>query len=193
MLMQNYRIRVQSRELVTTIPRYAAVTSFGSLADSGVPAHENHIIGVTEGKLEPGAWGEATCTGILFDKDWTWTPGVALFLNGTLLSEIPPAVGFVQQVGLALTAQHIFINVQSSGGSSAIAYSGNPAEYLDGTGAFTVPSAVVPGTILMWNGPLGAIPPGYAFCDGTGSTPDLRGKLLIGTESGVDPGAIIQV
>jgi hypothetical protein len=168
MLMQNYRIRVQSRELVTTIPRYAAVTSFGSLADSGVPAHENHIIGVTEGKLEPGAWGEATCTGILFDKDWTWTPGAALFLNGIALSEIPPGVGFVQQVGLALTAQHIFINIQSSGGSSAIAYSGNPAEYLDGTGAFTVPPVGL-GDVV---GPAAATDKAIARYDG------VTGKLL---------------
>lgn len=34
------------------------------------------------------------------------------------------------------------------------------------------------GTIRMWSGSTGALPTGYALCDGTGGTPDLRDKFI---------------
>lgn len=36
------------------------------------------------------------------------------------------------------------------------------------------------GVICMWSGAITAIPTGWALCDGTNSTPDLRGKFVIG-------------
>lgn len=35
-------------------------------------------------------------------------------------------------------------------------------------------------TILMWGGSLSSLPSGWLLCDGTNSTPDLRGKFIIG-------------
>lgn len=40
------------------------------------------------------------------------------------------------------------------------------------------------GTIVMWNGT--TIPTGWALCDGTNGTPDLRGMFIVGYDSG-DP------
>jgi len=40
------------------------------------------------------------------------------------------------------------------------------------------------GTIVMWNGT--TIPSGWALCDGTNGTPDLRGMFIVGYDSG-DP------
>ncbi|MFT4303465.1 MAG: hypothetical protein ACMXYG_02795 [Candidatus Woesearchaeota archaeon] len=37
-----------------------------------------------------------------------------------------------------------------------------------------------PGTIVMWSGSIGDIPEGWALCDGTQGTPDLRGKFIVG-------------
>lgn len=40
--------------------------------------------------------------------------------------------------------------------------------------------AVPPGTIVMWSGASTAIPEGWALCDGTNNTPDLRDKFIVG-------------
>ena len=54
-----------------------------------------------------------------------------------------------------------------------------PPEYalpcvLSRTGQF-----MVPGLITMWSGSVATIPAGYAFCDGTQGTPDLRDQFVI--------------
>jgi hypothetical protein len=45
------------------------------------------------------------------------------------------------------------------------------------------------GVIVMWSGLLADIPDGWALCDGTGGTPDLRSRFILGWAAGVDPGA----
>jgi hypothetical protein len=40
--------------------------------------------------------------------------------------------------------------------------------------------AAPPGLVVMWSGPLGALPEGWALCDGTNGTPDLRGRFIRG-------------
>jgi len=39
------------------------------------------------------------------------------------------------------------------------------------------------GAIIMWNGSIFSIPEGWALCDGTKGTPDLRDKFIIGASS----------
>lgn len=42
-------------------------------------------------------------------------------------------------------------------------------------------SGVVPiGAIVMFSGAIASLPSGWAFCDGTNGTPDLRNKFIIG-------------
>ncbi len=56
-----------------------------------------------------------------------------------------------------------------------------------------MPSLVVPrlfkGTITAWKGLISNIPSGWAICDGTNGTPDLRAKFVAGAASGQDAGA----
>lgn len=52
------------------------------------------------------------------------------------------------------------------------------------TGAAGNTANFVPGMIIAWNGVTG--PAGWALCDGTAGTPDLRGRFIVGT-SGVAP------
>lgn len=50
-------------------------------------------------------------------------------------------------------------------------------------------SYLVPaGVIVTWTGTLATIPSGWALCDGTLGTPDLREVFLGGHSDGVDPG-----
>jgi len=47
-------------------------------------------------------------------------------------------------------------------------------------------SALLPtGVVCMWSGAVSAIPTGWSLCDGSNSTPDLRGKFIIGAGSTV--------
>lgn len=45
------------------------------------------------------------------------------------------------------------------------------------------------GGIIMWSGTLATIPSGWALCDGTNGTPDLRDKFVRGAAPAADPGA----
>jgi hypothetical protein len=61
--------------------------------------------------------------------------------------------------------------------------------FLRGDRAWATPGGVPAGVIVMWAGLLSAIPSGWALCDGTLGTPDLRSRFVKGTAAGVDPGA----
>ena len=54
--------------------------------------------------------------------------------------------------------------------------------------AFTAEYGVPRGTIVMWSGSIANIPKGWALCDGTNGTPDLRDKFIVGAKQ--DDGGI---
>ena len=54
---------------------------------------------------------------------------------------------------------------------------------------FNTIQGVPTGAIMLWSGAANAIPTGYALCDGTNSTPDLRNRFLIGAGSTYAVGA----
>ena len=61
---------------------------------------------------------------------------------------------------------------------------GSAGQFLqtDGSGAlsFGTASGFVTGMIIMWSGAANAIPSGFVLCNGSNSTPDLRGKFVVG-------------
>lgn len=58
-----------------------------------------------------------------------------------------------------------------------------------GGGASVDPDYLVPaGAILMWAGLLADVPRGWALCNGTNGTPDLRDKFILGWTDAVEPG-----
>jgi hypothetical protein len=46
------------------------------------------------------------------------------------------------------------------------------------------------GVIVLWSGAVSAVPAGYAICDGTQGTPDLRDKFVIGAGGAYAKGAV---
>jgi hypothetical protein len=60
----------------------------------------------------------------------------------------------------------------------------------DGNGLATwqAPAAIPSGVIVMWSGLLSNIPSGWALCDGSNGTPDLRDKFIYGSSAGQNPG-----
>lgn len=57
----------------------------------------------------------------------------------------------------------------------------------DESGEDPVPGTVPVGGIIMWSGAVATIPGGWALCDGTNDTPDLRGKFVIGAGGAYNP------
>ena len=47
---------------------------------------------------------------------------------------------------------------------------------------------IPPGGIIMWSGSVNAIPEGWALCDGSNGTPDLRDRFIVGAGSSYNPG-----
>jgi hypothetical protein len=54
---------------------------------------------------------------------------------------------------------------------------------------WTMVDTVPRGAILMWSGSVAMIPIGFALCDGTNGTPDLRDKFVVGAGSKYNVGA----
>lgn len=119
--MQTQKVHFQAAVL---LPRYGCVTSSGELADSNNPAHQGHIIGVTDGRVEATLWGDATVLGTLYEQTWAWTAGSPIYLNSTVLSQTAPGVGFVQQIGWALTGQSILVDLQAVGTTGPVGPAG---------------------------------------------------------------------
>ena len=45
------------------------------------------------------------------------------------------------------------------------------------------------GVIVMWSGAINQIPQGWALCDGTNGTPDLRDRFIVGAGRSYTPGS----
>lgn len=86
----------------------------------------------------------------------------------------------------------IIISVQSSGlrkikvGDGELRYSELP--YL--ADEILSPTVFVRGMIMLWSGAEDDVPTGWALCDGSNSTPDLRDRFVIGAGSSYMPGDI---
>ena len=55
------------------------------------------------------------------------------------------------------------------------------------TTAFVMANAIPVGGIIMWSGSVATIPNGWALCNGSNGTPDLRDKFVIGAGSTYSP------
>lgn len=82
-----------------------------------------------------------------------------------------------------LNSQTPFTNVALSGTPTAPTAAPGTNTTQIATTAFVqtaVQSAVPAGVITMWSGSIVSIPSGWALCDGTGGTPDLRDRFVVG-------------
>ena len=51
------------------------------------------------------------------------------------------------------------------------------------TAVATIPAGIPTGGIILWSGSVGAIPAGWALCNGSNGTPDLRSRFVVGAGS----------
>jgi hypothetical protein len=101
----------------------------------------------------------------------------------TLGSALPVASGGTGST--TLTANNVIIgNGTSAVGFVAPGTSGNLLTS-DGTTwtSAAAPTAFLTGMIILWSGSIASIPSGFALCDGTSGTPDLRDRFIVGAGS----------
>jgi microcystin-dependent protein len=70
--------------------------------------------------------------------------------------------------------------------------SGTSGQVLVSQGDGAVPKwgdAFITGMIMLWSGATDAVPAGWSLCDGTGSTPDLRDRFVVGAGNSYDVNA----
>lgn len=83
----------------------------------------------------------------------------------------------------AVNADSIAANVVSASELN-VSGNGSTGQYLesDGDGSFSwsTPDTFPTGGIILWSGSVANIPTGWALCDGTNSTPDLRNRFVVG-------------
>ena len=70
-------------------------------------------------------------------------------------------------------------------GTNSVRWRNLYADTLYGDGSnLTGISAFVTGMIIIWSGAANAIPSGWVLCNGSNSTPDLRGRFIVGYHDG---------
>ena len=93
-------------------------------------------------------------------------------------------------IDAAVTATEDDLNILT--GASAAGVTAAELQHLDGvTSAIqTQLNALMPsGAIILWSGAASAIPSGFVLCNGSNSTPDLRGRFVIGAHGDSDSDA----
>jgi hypothetical protein len=84
-----------------------------------------------------------------------------------------------------LTANNVIIG----NGTSAVGFvaPGTSGNLLTSNGttwtSAAAPTAFITGMIILWSGSIASIPSGFALCDGTSGTPDLRDRFIVGAGS----------
>lgn len=87
---------------VAGLARYASNTDI---------AHFGRLAGVTAGAASTGTETMVVRAGVMMEPSWAWAPDAPVFLSaGGLLTQSPPTTGFLQVVGVALSATTLFVN-----------------------------------------------------------------------------------
>lgn len=101
-------------EVVATgdIAAFDPVVSLGVTADSSNLAHRGKLLGIAQAAIASGFSGNLTTAGVITNPAWSWNVGAVIYLSMSTLSEIAPIVGaFSQQVGVAISATQIDVNI----------------------------------------------------------------------------------
>jgi hypothetical protein len=80
-------------------------------ADRTTPAHLGRLAGITQGAASLGAAVTLVSYGLMVEPSWAWTPDTPVYLGTAgLLTQTTPTSGFLQIIGIALSATTLFIN-----------------------------------------------------------------------------------
>ena len=82
-------------------------------ASNAVPEHLHKVLGMTTGAVILGAEATVQTGGEMVEPTWAWALDAPIFLGvDGLLTQIPPASGFMLVVAFPVTATQIFIKLR---------------------------------------------------------------------------------
>jgi hypothetical protein len=116
-----------------------------------------------------------------------------VYNNGTNVVEVVTASATPFEVSsggigaTSITANSVVLGNGASALSGNLVAPGTSGNLLtsDGTTwtSAASPTAFLTGMIILWSGSIASIPAGFALCDGTSGTPDLRDRFIVGAGS----------
>lgn len=119
----------------------------------------------------------------LWTEKWDGTTTQAVVING----EFNVMLGAHNPIPVDFFANNpvVYLGVKVGADSEML-----PRQQISSVGyAFTAGNGIPVGGIIMWSGAVGSIPTGWALCDGTNGTPNLRDQFIVGAGSGYAVGA----
>lgn len=82
-------------------------------ADQSIPDHAERFVGVTTGAADSGSPVTIQIGGEITEPSWNWIPGFPVYLSVQgLLTQTPPTTGFLQIIGISLSATRLSIQAQ---------------------------------------------------------------------------------
>jgi len=96
------------------LPKYSLVTTTGEVADSNNPAHINRVAGITLSDITANTSGKVLRYGKIRNFNWSFTINAPLFLNVKSISQTPPSVGFLCNIGTVVNSNEILVDIQRS-------------------------------------------------------------------------------
>lgn len=78
--------------------------------DTSTPAHADQVAGVAETAAAGGATARIRTAGVTSNDAWTWTEGPVYVGADGVLTQTPPAVGWLMTIGRALTSTSLLVD-----------------------------------------------------------------------------------
>lgn len=99
----------------TNIPAFTIVTSTGLLGDVNNYNTRNKIVGIATEAINNGFSGKIISVGTIQNSAWAFTKGDNIYvgINGQL-TNIAPAITYIQIIGTAIANDTISVNIQQS-------------------------------------------------------------------------------
>lgn len=91
---------------------HVAADGSARYASASLPATAAAVIGITAGAAALGASVSVQTGGRIVEPSWNWTPGPVYLGESGLLSQTPPASGTVKEIGVALAATELLIDIK---------------------------------------------------------------------------------
>lgn len=93
---------------------FQVVNGDGTLADSAITGKRDKAIGVILVDMLTGFTADVVTEGEVQNLVWGWTPGDIIYLNGAVLSNVPPVAGFTQIIAVAKSPDTIIVGIKQS-------------------------------------------------------------------------------
>lgn len=94
------------------IDAFSLVTADGYMANSNDLTHFGQVIGFSITPILAGSIGRIVLSGEVMNPIWVFARGAPVFLNGLSLATSPPSMGFVQQIGSAVSNNKISVQMK---------------------------------------------------------------------------------